>query len=218
MAWKKHFKQTHFHRVLARERGLAYPTSPWRGLGTPEREIHYSCCRRAWGQRSSCVSRHLLSLDLEFWIPQPCKQSVFKCVQECSRELQEDAEGSVFPLPRHSIPQGLLRLATVPPARWKPGRIFKGGSKGLRQVVQGEQCWEWSFPEAAAAAPLSWKGGWKTRPASPATGRADSTEQELIQIIMQMSRHARSVTLGYLHTPPSLSRQGLGLLLQHISS
>lgn len=47
MAWKKHFKQTHFHHVLAREQGLAYPTSPWHVLGTPEREIHYSCCRRA---------------------------------------------------------------------------------------------------------------------------------------------------------------------------
>lgn len=62
--------------------------------------------------------------------------------------------------------------------------------------MQGEQCWDRPLPEAASAVPPSWKGGWKTR------ARADSTEQELIQIIMQMSRHARSVTLGYLHTPP----------------
>lgn len=79
--------------------------------------------------------------------------------------------------------------------------------------MQGEQ----RLPEAASAAPLSWKGGWKARPAqaSKPRARADSTEQELIQIIMQMSRHARSVTLGYLHTPPSLSPAGTGAAAAH---
>lgn len=75
--------------------------------------------------------------------------------------------------------------------------------------MQGEQCWDRPLPEAASAVPPSWKGGWKTR------ARADSTEQELIQIIMQMSRHARSVTLGYLHTPPSLSPAGTGAAAAH---
>lgn len=83
--------------------------------------------------------------------------------------------------------------------------------------MQGEQCWECSFPKAATAALVSWKGGWKPRPAQASTrrARADSTEQELIPIIMQMSRHARSVTLGYLHTPPSLSLAGTGAAAAH---
>lgn len=94
MAWKTHFKQTHFHRVLLSERGLAYPTCPWCVLGTPELDN----IPAAGGLRDSCVPRHLLSLDLEFWMPQP-RKFVFKFVQECSWKLQEDAEGSVSPRP-----------------------------------------------------------------------------------------------------------------------
>lgn len=56
-------KQPHFHCVLAREQGLAYPTAPWHVLGTPECDI----IPAAGGLEGSTetVSRHLLSLDLE---------------------------------------------------------------------------------------------------------------------------------------------------------
>lgn len=57
----------------------------------------------AGGQHSHPVPRHLLSPGLEFCIPQPCKQSVSRFVQKCSWKLQEDADGSAFPLPSHLI-------------------------------------------------------------------------------------------------------------------